>query len=189
MKQLAPWRARMSAMELVLVAALVIRWRNAGASHKRTRRMRDATKYRHRDCCIGQRRRRSCSILHLRHTRIDRQRRFRRPLASPSSMRSENQKMLGAVEQRAKRAMAVTVPGARTSGPLTHAPTPMSRLCLRVSSVHARNLCRRDAFERESVRQAFLKSAAETSRQRHSRVSQRQRVLLFHMPRQLPGSW
>jgi len=100
MKQLAPWRARKSAMELVLVAALVIRWRNAGASHKRTRRMRDATKYRHRDCCIGQRRRRSCSILHLRHTRIDRQRRFRRPLASPSSMRSENQKMPGAVEQR-----------------------------------------------------------------------------------------
>jgi hypothetical protein len=61
MKELAPWRVPMSAMELVLVAARVIRRRNAGVSHKRTRRMRDATKYRRRDCCIGQRCRRRCA--------------------------------------------------------------------------------------------------------------------------------
>jgi uncharacterized membrane protein (DUF373 family) len=44
--------------------------------------------------------------------------------------------------------------------------------------IHKRDLRRGDAFEREPVRQSFLEPAAEAIRKRHSRVSQRERVLL-----------
>src|SRR6185295_10185940 len=54
--------------------------------------------------------------------------------------------------------------------------------------VQPRDLRSRDALERESVRQPFLKSAAKTRRERHPRVSQREWALLVHVSGQFPSS-
>src|SRR5207247_4411656 len=55
-------------------------------------------------------------------------------------------------------------------------------------SVQPRDLRSRDPLECESVRQPFLKPAAKARRERHPRVSQRERALLVHVSSQFPRS-
>src|SRR4029077_9039325 len=53
--------------------------------------------------------------------------------------------------------------------------------------LRCRDLRGRDALEREPVRQALLKAAAEASRKRHPRIPQSERILRLEMSSQFPG--
>src|SRR5216684_1202713 len=74
------------------------------------------------------------------------------------------------------------------SWPLSLDAIVLSLNNLGLLSIQQRDLCGRDALKGEPIGQAFLEPAAKAIRQRHPRVSQRERVLLLHMPCQFPSS-